>query len=187
MTNHTVTIEGKAIAYDLRRYKRSKHIRFFIDKHTKTLKVSAPFRVSIREIESAIHEHEEWVLQQLKKSSQERPSFIDRMTADDYVRYKKQALALITQRIEYFNAHYGFQYKRISIRNQKTRWGSCSTSGTLSFNFKLLFLPQEQQDYIIVHEICHLKEHNHSAAFWNLVAQRIPDYKIIRKKLKQRP
>jgi len=183
---HAIILNGREVQYELRRYKRSKHIRFYVDEKTKGLNVSAPHRASLKHIESAIREHEKWVLEQLIKSSQKRPSFIDRMTEEDYERYKKQALSLITQRVEHFNSYYRYQYKRISIRNQKTRWGSCSTSGTLSFNFKLLFLPEKQRDYIIVHEICHLKEHNHSPAFWALVAQTIPDYKSVRKLLKDR-
>jgi len=91
----------------------------------------------------------------------------------------------VLNRLGHFNQFYGFEYKRISIRNQKTRWGSCSKKGNLNFNYKLLFLSQEQADYIIVHELCHLKEMNHSKRFWNLVLESILDYKNVRKSLKK--
>lgn len=183
---HTITLNGTTIQYETRRYKRSKHIRLSVDSNKKILRVSAPVRIAHRHIESAIHEHKYWVLEQLQQSSTKTHSFTDRMTSEDYERYKKQALTLVKERVEHFNAYYGFNYKRISIRNQKTRWGSCSTSGTLSFNYKILFLPPQQRDYIIVHELCHLKELNHSPAFWVLVAETIPDYKTIRRELKKR-
>jgi predicted metal-dependent hydrolase len=90
------------------------------------------------------------------------------------------------QRIEYYNQYYGFKYNKINIKNQKTRWGSCSKKGNLNFNYKILFLSAETRDYIVVHELCHLKEFNHSKKFWNLVAETIPNYLQIRKNLKLR-
>ncbi len=102
----------------------------------------------------------------------------------DYHRYKDAALALARERLAFFNATYGFAFRSITIRNQKTRWGSCSKKGNLSFSYRIALLPPRYVDYIIVHELCHLKEMNHSRAFWALVAQTIPDYRDIRKKIK---
>ncbi len=76
---------------------------------------------------------------------------------------------------------YGFEPKRISIRGQSTRWGSCSRRGTISLNYKLLQLPEEAVDYIIMHELCHLRHPNHSANFWTEVEKYVPDYKRIDK------
>jgi len=83
------------------------------------------------------------------------------------------------------NRFYGFKIGSVAIRNQKTRWGSCSGKGNLNFNYKVMFLPKEFADYIIVHEICHIKEMNHSIDFWNLVGISIPDYRRIRRELKK--
>lgn len=97
---------------------------------------------------------------------------------------KIQALDLINSRLEYFNQFYGFKYNKVSVRNQRTRWGSCSNKGNLSFNIKILFLPEKMRDYIIVHELCHLKEFNHSKNFWSLIEKTIPDYKNIHQKIR---
>lgn len=94
-----------------------------------------------------------------------------------YKKYKEEARMLVHARLEYFNAYYNFSYKKVFIKNTKTRWGSCSSKGNLNFSYKILFLKPEEQDYLIVHELCHLKEFNHSARFWALVVQQCPDYK----------
>ncbi|OGG39727.1 hypothetical protein A3A21_00105 [Candidatus Jorgensenbacteria bacterium RIFCSPLOWO2_01_FULL_45_25b] len=103
----------------------------------------------------------------------------------EFLKHKDRALAFAEERARYFNARYSFEYKRITIRNQKTRWGSCSKKGGLSFNYRIALLPQRCADYIIVHELCHLREFNHSRKFWELVALSFPDYLEIRKDIKK--
>lgn len=102
-----------------------------------------------------------------------------------YLAHKEKAHAFITARLEHWNAHYQFTYNRIAIRNQKTCWGSCSAHGNLNFSYKILFLPPHLADYIIVHELCHLAELNHSPQFWARVAEACPEYKKHRAELKR--
>lgn len=102
----------------------------------------------------------------------------------DYKAHKENARELIMSRLEHFAYPYGFSYGQVSIRNQSTRWGSCSRKGNLNFNYRLVHLPLELLDYVVVHELCHLKEFNHSRNFWDLVAQAIPDYRERRRQLK---
>lgn len=104
-----------------------------------------------------------------------------------YIREKQKAFNIAKERLEHFNKFYNYKWSKIVIRNQKTRWGSCSKKGNLNFNYKIVLLPPETVDYIIVHELCHLREFNHSQNFWALVAQTIPNYKIIKQKLKNNP
>jgi len=105
-------------------------------------------------------------------------------TRKDYLNNKDEVRILVQNRLEYFNQYYRLNWQRISIRDQKSRWGSCSQQGNLNFNYKLLFLTPELQDYIVVHELCHLKEMNHSKRFWALVGETLPEYNVLRKKLK---
>lgn len=94
-----------------------------------------------------------------------------------YVANKESARALVLARLEHWNRFYGFSYNRVAIRNQKTCWGSCTSKKNLNFSYKLMFLPEHLMDYIIVHELCHLKELNHGKGFWDLVGESIPEYK----------
>ena len=103
----------------------------------------------------------------------------------DYKKHKERALWLAENRIGYFNSFYNFEINRITIKKQKTRWGSCSKKRNLNFNYKIVFLPQRLADYLVVHELCHLGEMNHSRNFWKLVAKTIPDYSKLNKQLKR--
>jgi predicted metal-dependent hydrolase len=90
---------------------------------------------------------------------------------------KDSALIKITERLTILNQKfYNFKYNKVTVKNQKTRWGSCSSKGNLNFNYKILFLSPKIKDYIICHELCHLKEFNHSNKFWRLVAKSTPNY-----------
>ncbi|MDB5266632.1 MAG: putative metal-dependent hydrolase [Parcubacteria group bacterium] len=93
-----------------------------------------------------------------------------------YLKHREEARALVKERLEYWNQFYGYTYNRVAIKDHKTRWGSCSKKGNLNFNYRVVFLPPALQDYLIVHELCHLGEFNHSPAFWTLVGKTVPDY-----------
>ncbi len=97
---------------------------------------------------------------------------------------KKVARARALARLSHWNLHYRHEFKRVFIRKQKTRWGTCSARANLSFNYRIAYLPPHLIDYVIVHELCHLKEMNHAPAFWELVAQTMPNHKQLRKELR---
>jgi len=99
--------------------------------------------------------------------------------------YRTEAYKLITERADKLSSQMGINYKRLVIRGQKTRWGSCSHRKNLSFNWKLIMAPQPAVDYVIIHELIHLKEMNHSKRFWILVAQYCPGWREHKKWLKQ--
>jgi len=90
--------------------------------------------------------------------------------------YRRQARKHFTERADCYSGRMGVEYEKIEIRNQRTKWGSCSTTGTISLNWRLIMAPPEIVDYVIVHELAHLQEPNHSSDFWSLVAEYDPDY-----------
>jgi len=98
--------------------------------------------------------------------------------------YRKQARKVLTGRVEFFAREHGFKIGKIRISSARTRWGSCSTKNTLSFTWRLVMAPLDVVDYVVVHELCHLKEMNHSKTFWAQVEAILPDYKRRRKWLK---
>jgi len=99
--------------------------------------------------------------------------------------YRKKAEEVIRDRLDFFNEHYGFRFNRVTMRDQKSRWGSCSRLRNLNFNWRLIMAPIEIIDYVVVHELCHLKEMNHSPRYWALVAQTLPEHKKFRKWLRE--
>ncbi|MCX6719584.1 MAG: M48 family metallopeptidase [Candidatus Staskawiczbacteria bacterium] len=103
------------------------------------------------------------------------------------VKKREQARRLVENRLSYFNKFYNFEINRVAIKNASTRWGSCSSLGNLNFNYKIIYLRPELADYLIVHELCHLGEFNHSKRFKALVAKTIPNYVSINKELKRTP
>lgn len=131
-------------------------------------------RINIRGDKMVISIHRDMTMSEGKK--------IIKKTIQNF--YKKKAEEVIHDRLQFFNEYYQLEYKRVTLRNQKSRWGSCSGKKNLNFNWKLVMAPIEVIDYVVVHEMCHLSQMNHSAKFWNLVAEKIPNYKDIRKWLK---
>lgn len=102
-----------------------------------------------------------------------------------FVEHKEVARKIILARLQHWAPRCGVNYKRVAIRNQRRRWGSCSSLGNLNFNYKLAFLPSELCDYVVVHELCHLKEMNHGPNFWGEVEKVLPEYRLLETELKR--
>lgn len=100
-------------------------------------------------------------------------------------RYRNAARNLFQNRVTYYHTFTGGTYTSITIRDQKSRWGSCSSRGTLSFNYRLIFAPPKVLDYVVVHELCHLTHMNHSKDFWSMVEGIMPEYKIYKTWLRE--
>jgi hypothetical protein len=183
LKNKKIIIKGQEINYSLRSYKSSRHLRLAISGNG-LVTVTKPVFVTEKMVHDFLETKGDWILEQLAKSAGNPKSLSPAQELAEYQRYKTRAHNFVSDRLEYFNRFYGFKYGRISVRRQKTRWGSCSRTGNLNFNYRLIFLASAAADYIIVHELCHLGEFNHSPGFWRLVAQQVPDYRNLRKKLK---
>ncbi|MCI5857331.1 MAG: M48 family metallopeptidase [Agathobacter sp.] len=154
-----------------------------------TVTVRAPKRIATRDIEQFVHEKEPWIrkhLAQMKeRQAQNPPMEPQALTKEVLEELTARAKEYIPDRVAYFAKIVGVDYGRITIRHQKTRWGSCSSKGNLNFNCLLMRMPPEVIDYVVVHELCHRKEMNHSKAFWHEVEKVLPDYKRRRQWLKQ--
>jgi len=98
---------------------------------------------------------------------------------------REQARMFVFAKLNYFNSFYKFKINRVAIKNTKTRWGSCSSKRNLNFNYKIIYLRPDLAEYLIVHELCHLGQLNHSKKFWDLVAKTMPNYVKINKELKK--
>jgi predicted metal-dependent hydrolase len=136
---------------------------------------------SLQSIDRFIAKYSRWIESQVRRM---QGRTVIRLRRADIPRLKREALALVEERCAHFATLYGYSYKKITIRAQKTRWGSCSSSGNLSFNYKIVALPKHLQDAIVAHEICHLDAFDHSKRFWDLMSRTIPDHKMIRKELR---
>lgn len=174
-----ITIKNEKIEYTLRKHRQAKRLKLAIYCDGNFV-VTVPWRMSLWNVDQFIREHADWVLEKMKAMKKiGKNNLFARNDREEYLELKERARQLVHNRLEKFNKVYNFTYKGVAIRNQKTRWGSCSSKGNLNFNYKIALLPPRHADYIIVHELCHLKEFNHSKRFWNLVAKTIPEYEKI--------
>ncbi len=151
--------------------------------------VRAPRGVSQKDIERILEEKEAWILKHTAQIRERKAASdameVDYLTNEEIHELADKALKYIPERAAYFAKRIGVDYGRITIRNQKSRWGSCSSKGNLNFNCLLMLTSAEVIDYVVVHELCHRKEMNHSKAFWSEVEKVLPDYKIYVKWLKE--
>ena len=165
----------------VKRSARSKGIRIAVHVDGAVV-VTASTLLSEHKITEFVEKHTDWIQNKVQKASRRT---VLRISKGDVADLKIRARDIAAARLEYFNRHYRYNYKTIRIGAQKSRWGSCSSgTGTISFNYKIAVLPLHLADYIIVHELCHLGEMNHSKRFWDLVVQTIPDYMACRKELR---
>ena len=144
----------------------------------------APMRISKVRLDQFVQMHADWILDKQKKFAEaEQKKLV--ITEQERRQGMEAARQYIPQRAAYFAAKMGVSYNRITIREQKTRWGSCSGKGNLNFNWKLMLMPREILDYVVVHELAHRKEMNHSPRFWQIVEAELPDYRERRAYLKK--
>lgn len=148
--------------------------------------VTIPKRMPMVLVNRFVAEKREWIEKHQERMRKRAPvgEFAGGEEVLSFAKVKIDALCFATQRVEAMNASFGFSYKMIRVRNQKTRWGSCSRRGNLNFNYRILYLPPHLADYIVVHELCHLKEFHHGQKFWALVAQVFPNYREMRRELR---
>lgn len=155
----------------------------------RSVTVRAPRSASEKDIEEILKKKKAWISKHIEKIKETKERFeaepTEKLTREKVIALAEEALKVIPERVEYFAKVIGVTYGKITVRNQKTRWGSCSSKGNLNFNCLLMLAPPEVLDYVVVHELCHRKQMNHSKAFWLEVEKVLPNYKEVRKWLKE--
>lgn len=162
---------------------RRKTIAIQIDREGQVI-VRTPYGITKRQVEEFLDEKKDWLLQTRKRVEKRKT---EQIPISEEVRREgiERAKRIFPERTAYFAKRMGVDYGRITIREQKTRWGSCSSKGNLNFNWKLVLLDPELLDYVVVHELAHRREMNHSVAFWKVVEAELPDYRERRRRLKE--
>ena len=146
-----------------------------------TVTVRAPYGVTEQEIDRLIRRKKGWITKSMEKMRQlneyREENHIQQRSMEEIRELADEAVKKVPERVRYYAPIVGVNYGRITIRNQKTRWGSCSSKGNLNFNCLLMLVPPEVLDYVVVHELCHRKHMNHSKEFWAEVEKVLPNYK----------
>lgn len=176
----TVLLEHGPLTYQLRKRRGGRHLWLRISADGAVL-LTLPQRLAKSEADKFVQSKAGWIQKHLERVKHLRPQRISKEESmTKYRHYKGYARALALERLAHFNDFYRLAHGKISVRNQSSRWGSCSRENNLSFNYRIALLPRELADYIIVHELCHVREHSHQTRFWKLVAQTMPNYQAHR-------
>lgn len=152
-----------------------------------TVLVRAPRYVSAESVNSFVNAHADWIEKHLKIAEEKlkNADAVPKLSTDEMYELAEKALHVIPNKVRDYAFQMNISYGRITIRNQRTRWGSCSSKGNLNFNCLLMLCPEYVIDYVVIHELCHRVEMNHSKRFWDLVEKAMPDYKKAKGWLKE--
>lgn len=168
---------------EVRKNRNSKKITLTLKKKG-SIFLTIPMSVSYSFGFDFIKKNKNWILSQFKKIKKTKSTLLMSGSKKDYFLKKEEARKIISIKLEKFNKFYNLSYDKVFIRNQSTRWGSCSSKNNLNFNYRVVYLRDDLIDYLVVHELCHLAQMNHSGDFWSLVEKKIPNYKELSKELR---
>ena len=183
--NDVMNFDEPQIPHTIRTSTRAKRLSISV-RQTGEVALIVPVGSSIRTAEKFLKKKMKWVMKKLdffKKMKVRHPE-LKVLKSQNKKAEVEAARVLVKNLIQKHNEQDRFRYNRISIKNHRSRWGSCSSKRNLNFNAKIALLPSHLAEYIVVHELCHLKEMNHSRRFWQRVEGKYPQYKNARKELK---
>lgn len=146
--------------------------------------VRAPRRVTLQQIERFVREHEDWIQNALNRQAAKQAAHPE-PTAAERAELIRRAKEILPQRTAYWSQRMGLYPTQIRITSARRRFGSCSSEGHICYSWRLMQYPSEAIDYVVVHELAHLKHMNHSPAFHALVAKYLPDHKARRALLRR--
>jgi len=178
-----ITLYNRTIPYSIIRSPRAKRLRIAVYCNCDVV-VTLPHHRTVSDVEVYLKEKSKWISEKLDYFRTNRSIKIGGKLVN-FEENQKEAHKLALRIIKKFNKIYAFKYNKITIKNLRTKWGSCSKKGNLNFNYRIIFLPRHLAEYIVVHELCHLRELSHSRKYWNLVERALPNYKELVKELKR--
>jgi len=178
----TINIEGVGLV-TFERSKRAKRLSITI-KPFRGIRVAIPYSSSFEKAEEFTCSHRAWIKNHLKRVKQYEAKYHENASNVEKID-KEKTKATLGKRLQYLANKYGYSYNRVFIRNQKTRWGSCSAKNNISLNMKLVMLPDELVNYVILHELVHTRKKNHSKSFWSEVDKLVDNSKQLRSRLRQ--
>ena len=144
--------------------------------------VTLPWLVSYKRAEIFLQENKEWVLERLEKNKQRSA---EALSSEEIERLRKEAKAYLPERLAMFAELYSFNFNQVRIKNNVSNWGSCSRKGNINLNLRLMTLPEDLRDYVILHELCHLRHPNHGKGFHSLLESLCPDHRKKEKELRK--
>ena len=164
---------------------RSNRKTIAVEISPKGIVVRAPQKMPDEEIAAFLKKKEKWIERTLQKIETKKNATCDVLTSAEIKELAEKAMAIIPEKVKHFASLFGVDYGKITIRNQRSRWGSCSSKGNLNFNCLLMLLPDEVIDSVVAHELCHRKLMNHSKAFYDDLTRVFPNYQQCRTWLKE--
>lgn len=197
-----ISLNNVSIEYVLKQSKgRNLKMQILHENNVAYLQVNKPKFVMQYFVDKYLQSKTDWILEKLElvqnriNKNIENGKDVENLSGKDlkkrYVQDKEIARVLVNDKLEYWKSFYktnfdiNLVWNKVAIKNTQTRWGSCSSKKNLNFSFKIIYLSNEEQDYLIVHELCHLLEMNHGKNFWNLVSLGIPQYLKLKNKLRK--
>ncbi|MEX0668151.1 MAG: SprT family zinc-dependent metalloprotease [Candidatus Saccharimonadales bacterium] len=178
-----LSIYGETVKYSVKDSEKAERLRIAVYADGDVV-VVRPRGTHITTLKKFVESKSDWIYKKLDSYKTNSIPELRKNSEGHFIENKKAAQDLVEQKVNYWNGKLGFKYDNVTIKQLKSRWGSCSSKNNLSFNYKIIFLPEELQDYVVVHELCHLKQLNHSPKFWNLIASVQPDYIDFKKKMR---
>jgi predicted metal-dependent hydrolase len=184
MKSESLLVLDKVIEYSVKESTLAKRMRVAVYADGDVV-ATKPIKTSFDILRIFIESKKHWIVKKLEEKKIQVVPELKENSRIHYLKHKIEARNLVNMKLEKWNKDLEYEYKNIKVKQLKSRWGSCSANRELSFNYKILFLPEIIQDYIVIHELCHLKEMNHSKKFWVLVGSSLPNYLSIKEKIKR--
>lgn len=183
---YSVVIDGEQVVYFVQHSARVKRLKLSVYRDGRIV-VSVPKKRGFLypKPEAFVESQIEWIRIQRARILSGGPVISLQNSTQSSRLHKQVAEKMFIQKVAHWASIMGCSYKEIRVRSMKTRWGSCSIYGVLTFNAKLIHVPEHVVDYVVVHELAHTREHNHGHHFWEIVSMILPDFKERQKDLKK--